>query len=187
MKTLLGYAIVIGTVLLFVVAYFAGSGEEPKVVQAEPEAVKTYEAPAAEEKTEEEEIAEVVDLSLPTETDKTEAIDVATDFVKLFHKVDPDDPYAYVENSKDYMTLELYRQYKGIPKRGTLETARLTVEHAELLPVELNDRTQVWTAQVTSEQESADGTLEMVYDELMILLQKDGEGWNVDGVKLNER
>lgn len=197
MKQVAGWAVLTIVPLLFVAALFMGS-DTPKEEEKPDEDEVAEEVKKAEELVEEvpeeligEEVEaeepDDVDLSLPGDTDKKEAQAVAIDFITAFHRVDPEDPYRYADDAQEFMSRDLYDYYKGIPKRGTLEAAKIDVEHVEAMPAELNENEQVWTLVLTSSQADAEGQVESVYDEYAVLVRQEAGAWRVNGVKLNER
>lgn len=178
-KVAVSVVLVFSGFLLIGAAIIVGS-REPKVEpKAKPETVKTYEAPA-------DPVEQPDPLALPDESNKAAAEKTAAAFVSAFHRIDPKDPLGYIDDSKPFMTERLYLEYKGIPKRGTLDAAMVESVHQELLPAELEEKMQVWTVGVTSREVASDGTEEMVLVTYSVLLIKDGQKWLVDGVRINE-
>lgn len=181
-KSVFGYVIICFVPLLFVLALFVGNGD-PAEEETVEKPVKDYEPPETEPSENKMEVAAIVP---PSEDDKREARRVAIHFIKAFHSLDVDKPTEYIEEARLYMRDEMYQQYKGIPKRGTLESQKIEVVGVDALPSELQDYLQIWTVGVTSAQTNASDTEVLVFDQYSILLHKIGAEWKVNGVKIIE-
>lgn len=190
-RNILAGIIILGVPLLFVLALYIGNKES--VVEMHEEGASEKSAEEIEGPPEvknyrniEEVIEDAEPIGLPSEEDKESAEKTAHNFIVEFHRVDAKNPLAYLEAAKPYMTKELYEDYKGIPKRGTLAAQKAEAVGVETMPADLEDERQVWAVYVSSEETAGNGTVEMVFDAYSVLLVKNGQGWLVDGVRSDE-
>ncbi|MFS0890944.1 hypothetical protein [Peribacillus frigoritolerans] len=123
---------------------------------------------------------------IPSQADMQNAQTVAMDFIKAFHSFDHQNPGAYLEKAKPYMTDEMYSFYEKNPKKGTLDGQKVEVKNTSATPGDFQEETQIWNIEVTSEQTDTEGKKQKVITPYSVLLKANGDTWNVDGVKIDE-
>ncbi|MCQ6281088.1 YbjP/YqhG family protein [Bacillus sp. EB600] len=111
---------------------------------------------------------------------------IAVQFVTAFYPYNADKPQEYLENSKPYMTDDLYQKMKRNGRREVLERSYLTVKSTQVTPV-VNKSSMIvrWNVIVTGEAKSTDGNITATEDWYLVGLRKVNGDWKVEDVRVN--
>lgn len=111
---------------------------------------------------------------------------IAIEFVTAFHTYDADEPMAYLEQAKPYMTKALYEKMKRNGRREVLERSNLTVRKTEITPVVNKSKLVIrWNVMVKGKAKSYEGKVKETEDWYLVGL-RDVEGeWKVEDVRVN--
>jgi len=186
-KILIGGAIVLCSLFLLI-GYL--NDDEPKKTAPKPEKVAEettyqYENPKENEQEEIDPGAPSQDENFSKETlDQTKKL--AMDFVKVFHEFDASNPLQNIENSKKYMSEELYSDYMKYPSRGTLDAVKKRVLEMSVTQVSNNAKDKIiWNVIVQSENTDNDGNKNTDEEWYLVRLQKEDDQYKVTGVSVN--
>ena len=115
--------------------------------------------------------------------------EIAKRFVEIFYNFNGKYPLDYVEDSKKYVTDELYSELKNNHERGTTSKMYrdfINVEIFEPLEAIDNNSEIVWIAQINGEVFNYEKTeSELVTDVYSLLLRKSKGDWKVADVLIN--
>lgn len=131
----------------------------------------------------------------PNEYDQTEHFSkkelattksIAIQFVTAFHSYNADQPQAYLEKSKPFMTVDLYQKMERNGRREVLERSYLTVESTEVTPVVNKSSTVArWNVIAKGEAKSNDNKIKQIEDWYLVGLRKVNGEWRVEDVRVN--
>ena len=111
---------------------------------------------------------------------------IAIQFVTAFHSYNADQPQAYLEKAKPFMTEDLYQKMERKGRREVLERSYLTVESTEVTPV-VNKSNSVarWNVIARGEAKSNDNKSKQIEDWYLVGLRKVNGEWRVEDVRVN--
>lgn len=125
-----------------VVAPLPSVSNENAQVESNPEQDETEEAAAQEAEP----------SPAPEESKKA-----AEQFINTYYIENPDDPMAYIENSKGLMTEDLYQEEKERVRRPTLTRQETKIKDMETFKVETGTDEVVWNVIINGEAKDSSG------------------------------
>lgn len=173
-------AIIFGILLigLFIGSFFSGRQPDPQPVQPKEaeQPVHQYTPPATDEANTAGEVKPIPEEAL------TKVQEILPAFLHAYVPFDEQEPQAYLEKSKPYVTERLYEQFTSGQRRGTLTSVKTEVRNIELTPAELGQTVQWWNADIAVGHTDSEGNEEN--NELLYTIKAklvDGF-WKVDDV-----
>ncbi|MBU8763737.1 hypothetical protein KM868_09545 [Micrococcus luteus] len=145
-KSWLGIVFGILLIALFIASFFSGRQPDPKpqpVQQQQAEQpVHQYAPPATDETNTAGAVKPISEEAL------TKVQEILPAFLHAYVPFDEQDPQAYLEKSKPYVTERLYEHFTSGQRRGTLTSVQTEVRNIELTPAELGQAVQWWNADI---------------------------------------
>lgn len=178
-------------VIVCAIALFLGSrdGEkkkEPKPEQKQAQTTKKvyeYEENASPIDENQGGVSQDVNFT-PEELQQTQTI--AIEFVKAYHNFDATQPLQNIENSKLFISQDLYDQLKNKAGRGTLDAVKKTwIEVHVTQTANPSKKKIIWNVVVQSENTNNDGVKELGEDWYLVQLEKENDQYKVTGVDVN--
>jgi hypothetical protein len=182
---------IIVAVILCAIALFIGSrdADKKKEHKAEPKQSQTTKKPYVYENKEPP--GDIVpggssqDMNFSTE-ELQQTKDLAVQFLKTYHNFDAAHPLQNIENSKSFISPELYNQLKNNPERGTLETVKKRWTEIHVTDTANTSKTKIiWNVIAQSENTTNDGAKELGEDWYLVQLEKVNNQYKVTGVIVN--
>lgn len=121
-----------------------------------------------------------------SQADLDQSKDIAIQFVKSYHNFDASNPLQNIENSKQFMSDDLYTQLKQNPTRGTLEAVKKQWTDINVTTTANSSKTKIiWNVVVQSENTDNDGNKLAGEDWILVQLEKINGQFKVTGVRAN--
>lgn len=136
-KTWLGSIIALGMIALLIGSIFEGNRIEKERAAAEQKQQPvTQEKPVRQYTPNEQAVSEkeAEEVAAPTEEMQTEIQKVIPEFLKVYVPFDVESPTDFLEQSKPYVTDNLYNALEQEQRRGTLTIVRTKLINVDLKP-----------------------------------------------------
>lgn len=175
LKSWLGIIFGVLLIVLFISSFFSGREKPQLAQQPAPTEIHQYESqqtPVMEETDEE--------VQPVTEEAASDAQAVLPGFLEAFVPFDAEQPNAYLERVKPYLTPAFYEQLASIQRRGTLARSKTEYMEAEWTPADLQDDSQWYNVDVSVIHTATDGTQEKGLLLYVVMLKLVDNKWLID-------
>ncbi|MHA7584719.1 hypothetical protein B2I21_36400 [Chryseobacterium mucoviscidosis] len=189
-KTWLGSIIALGMIALLIGSIFEGNRiekeraaaeqKQPPVTQEKPVHQYTPNEQAVSEK-------EAEEVAAPTEEMQTEIQKVIPEFLKVYVPFDVESPTDFLEQSKPYVTDNLYKALEQEQRRGTLTIVKTKLINVDLEPQKEGLQEQWWNADIEVEHTDQDGQTRASTLAYIIKVKLIDGKWKIDDLGVRSR